>query len=137
MLKEELENVLQHLNDTGIVRIMEGKKEWIKLTEMTEVNHNTNACRLVLNIVLTEDHANAASLFLYKDKFRMVRYWGINPEQNTCKDMKNTEIRTNIESEEEFFQESTVADLNELVYDEYQVIQEITSVMDKHLWSVI
>lgn len=134
---DELVTVLNYMKNTDIIAACEEKKNWIKLTEMTEVNHNAISCRMVINIILTVDASNSASIFLYKDKFRIIRYIGIDLVNNTCKNFRNVSIRNGIESEEEFFQESTVADLNELEYDEYQVIQEIVSIMDKKIWSVI
>lgn len=131
----ELQAILDNLNATGIELIKSEEPQWIKLTELTELNFNTNACRLVANIITSEDLTNAVTLCMYKDIVRMVRYTGIDPVKNTCKDLKNIKIRSNIGSEEEFFQESTVADLDDLVYNEYKVIQEIISLMKNHLWS--
>lgn len=132
---DELVKVLDNVNNNGLTTLISAESEWLKLSEMTELNYNTNSCRLVANIITSDDHANAVTLCLYKDMFRMVRYTGIDPANNTCKDLKNTKIRIDIGSEEEFFQESTVEDFNGLVYDEYHVIQQIISVMTKHLWS--
>ena len=134
---DELVTVLNYIKNTDIIPAYEKNINWIKLTEMTEVNHNAIGYGIIINIILTTDSSNSASIFLYKDKFRIVRYIGIDLVNNTCKNFRNVSIRNGIESEEEFFQESTVADLNELEYDEYQVIQEIVSIMDKKIWSVI
>lgn len=135
-MKNELLVVLNDLNTTGLELLVSEKRQWVRVNDLIEINYNANACRFIANIIVSEDLADAVSIFMYKTKFRMVRYFGVNHEKNTCKDLKEARIRTDIETEEEFFQESTIADLNDLVYDEYQLIKEIIETLDKNLWSV-
>lgn len=135
-MKTELIAVLNDLNTTGLDLLVSEKREWVRVNDLIEINYNANACRFIANIIVSVDLEDAVSIFMYKTKFRMVRYFGVNHEKNTCRDLKETRIRTDIETEEEFFQESTIADLNDLEYDEYQLIKEIIDILDKNLWSV-
>lgn len=131
----ELLAVLKNLNETGIELIKSEENNWFKLTDLTELNFNTNSCRLVANIIISDDRANAVTLCMYKDMFRMIRYSGIDPVNYTCKEFKSIRISTDMDSEEEFFQQSTIEDFDGLVYDEYKAIKEIILLMNKHLWS--
>lgn len=135
-MKDKLIAVLNNLNTTGLDLLASESRQWVRVNDLIEINYNANACRFIANIIVSEDLEDAVSIFMYKTKFRMVRYFGVNNEKNTCKDLKEARIRTDIESEEEFFQESTIEDLNDLEYDEYQLIKEIIDTLDKNLWSV-
>lgn len=135
-MKDELIAVLNDLNTTGLEKLEKGHREWVYVNDMIEINYNANACRFIANIIVSENLEDAVSIFMYKEKFRFVRYFGVDNVKNTCRDLKETRIRTNIESEEEFFQESTIEDLNDLEYYEYQLIKEIIDTLDKNLWSV-
>lgn len=136
-MKNELIAVLNNLNTTGLDKLISEKREWVRVNNLIEINYNANSCRFIANIIVDVDLGAAVSIFMYKMKFRMVRYFGVNHEKNTCSDLKESRIRSDIETEEEFFQESTIADLNDLTYDEYQIIKEIIDTLDKNLWSVI
>jgi|AGFS01.1.fsa_nt_gi hypothetical protein len=135
---ENLRSVLNYIKKVGLDY---DPDEWIRVDELTEFYINTMSHRITINIALVEDEVdyakdpNGLAFYIYSNKFIFVHFFGINHFAKTCESKNEAAIRSDIESEEEFFQESCVENLLSVEYSNYQLVKEIIEACDGFLWS--
>ena len=133
----ELVKVLEELKVNGFEEVRKGSC-WFRISDRTEIYYNNPSCRLVINVALRyidENTVESAGIHIYKNKFVYIRYYGVNIERKMCENTSRTSLRIDMESEGEFFQESTIKDLLDIEYNSYVTIQEITSLITEWLWT--
>lgn len=135
---ENLRLVLNYIKKVGLEYEPD---DWVRLNPMTELYINSTSHRITINIALVLDEddfttdPDGIAFYIYKNKFIFVHYIGINHYAKTCVSKSEAAIRSDIESEAEFFQESCIENFLSVEYTNYQLIKEIIEVCDDFLWS--
>ncbi|EAZ2023003.1 hypothetical protein BZF66_06790 [Salmonella enterica] len=130
---KNLQSVLTYFKNTDL---LDNCNYWEKTNNLTEVYVNTLAHRISINIHVPDDNSlNGIAFYLFKNKFVYVSYSKIDPVTKKCERSREVSIRSDIECDEEFFQESCISDLNDLEYSNYKLLREIVDINKNFLWS--
>ncbi|AZU98162.1 hypothetical protein SEPL_209 [Salmonella phage SE_PL] len=130
---KNIQSVLTHLQNNDLLY---NADDWEKTNSLTEVYVNTFAHRITINIHVPDDNTlKGIAFYLFKNKFVYISYYNIDTATLKCEKSRDVSIRSDIETEEEFFQESCISDLNDLEYSNYKLLREIIDMNEDFLWS--
>lgn len=123
-MKDDLNIVLEDIKQSEVKGIEHG---WKRLSDHVTVAYYHPSTVFLFSFVYQDNKATYKDQFrVYKKKIIYTNYIIDNRQVPFTTKCKEVHIRNNIKSEEEYFQESTLYDLNGLIYDDYIYIQQIS-----------
>lgn len=135
---DDLKKILKDVELNAEDNLAKEKSTWKIISDKSQYEYNTPGCRLVITTVVENVEplaVNTMMFSIFKNTFTCVRMYGVNIINHKFERKHEVSIKNGIESEEEYFQLSTVYDFNGLRYEEYEVIQDIVAIVTEHAWS--
>lgn len=120
MLKiENLIETLKYIKTNGFTT-----GSYIRTNESSEFFFNEHSNIVTINIV-HDNETDGYGIYICRENIIYSFYEDVNFDNGICISKSHVNIRPDIISEEEFFQESTICDMLDLNYSNYKCIQNI------------